>query len=557
MRKRLAVTLIFVLSALCGCAKTPEQAVVREKGDHGIEGYQEETEVQGEPAGETETGGADVDGLNGAEPAGDSGDADSASGTGGEDFTDGSDGDVQQATGGTDMPASSETNVLAQKLQAPEVYQASVSSEDGAFSLNCDAKVFIPDVEKVPVYRVTQKEFSQEFIDRATNAFFGDAPVYDADYLYGETRAEIEERLNKLKSYMAAGIPKDYYASLGFTDEFSEEEAYELLQAEIDSMEEKYQEAPETIEKVEARPALEDDGNGSASFFGYVENGDENYTYYLKRYSGTPMEITVRRLCPEISKGAVVQFSPVPGRDSDDAETDGEPTRGEMEAEAGITQDEAAQKAEEYLEALDLAQDFSCGEVELVRGLYNEFTSNSMQTAGYGWQVNCTRDVDGFPITNDLGVGGGLESMESTIEPWCYEHVSFVIGKEGLLQAEIINLYEVGERRMENVKLLPFSEIAGIFEQMMQIKNADMSARHQNWIKYDIARAALGYVRIYDPTVDSRTGTLVPAWDFFGSSDVEIHYDGETSVAHISDVGHSVLTINAADGTVIDRSLGY
>ncbi len=569
--------------AMCGCAKTPEQAVVREKSDRGIEGYQEATGDDTEDVTAADHGAAG----NGDDAAGNAGgvaDGTDNGSTTDKDMTDDDsttdknaandsssitdvDNDAQSdadtgapAMVGLGMTEGNGENALAQKLQAPQIYKASVSSEDDAFSLVCDAWIDVPDVKKVPIYQVTQKEFSQELIDRVTAAFFGDAPVYDSDYLYGRTKQEIEADLNERKSYLASGKVLDYFTSIGFAPGLSEEEAYEILQGEIDGLEQSYQDAPDTLEKTPVSPALAADGDGSGHFSGYVETPDGSYLYRLKQYTSVPMEIVVQRIYPELDKKLIgsVRYYPVSeeeASDTDDAFADGNKTREEMEAETGITKADALQKADGYMEALGLADEFSCKNVQLARGTYNDFSSSDIQTVGYEWQLDYTRDIDGFPVTYEECLGGGLESMESTIEPWCYERICFIIGEDGLLQAEITNLYDVGERRMENVQMLPFPEIADIFEQMMRIQSAGNT--YQNWVKYQVSSVTLGYMRIYDPNVDSHTGTLVPVWDFFGSTEAEAVYDGGTSVYRIPDNRISLLTVNAADGTNIDRSLGY
>ena len=63
--------------------------------------------------------------------------------------------------------------------------------------------------------------------------------------------------------------------------------------------------------------------------------------------------------------------------------------------------------------------------------------------------------------------------------------------------------------------------------------------------------------RIYEPSTDPHTGLLVPVWDFFGSRKVEGDYDGN-SYSDITDYpSWSFLSINAVDGSIIDRDLGY
>ena len=93
-----------------------------------------------------------------------------------------------------------------------------------------------------------------------------------------------------------------------------------------------------------------------------------------------------------------------------------------------------------------------------------------------------------------------------------------------------------------------------IFQQMMQIKGSGGEGSSRD---YHVMEIRLGYMRIYDPGADTSTGLLVPVWDFFGYCDLTDTYDGEVYSYTNAERKASFLTINAADGTVIDRSLGY
>ena len=103
------------------------------------------------------------------------------------------------------------------------------------------------------------------------------------------------------------------------------------------------------------------------------------------------------------------------------------------------------------------------------------------------------------------------------------------------------------------MELLSFPEIAGIFEEMSAIHFSDYTS--PNSVKVNISKAELGYMRVYDPGTDSRHGLLVPVWDFFGGFDIKgEEYESKNSGEHSN---QSFLTVNAVDGTVIDRGLGY
>jgi hypothetical protein len=80
-----------------------------------------------------------------------------------------------------------------------------------------------------------------------------------------------------------------------------------------------------------------------------------------------------------------------------------------------------------------------------------------------------------------------------------------------------------------------------------------------------IDRVVLGYARV---KLSGGSGyALVPAWDFFGSDVYRQKYnDGTANDTNIiysleqdgaASYCKSYLTINAIDGSVIDRSLGY
>ncbi len=127
--------------------------------------------------------------------------------------------------------------------------------------------------------------------------------------------------------------------------------------------------------------------------------------------------------------------------------------------------------------------------------------------------------------------------------------MDFYVTKEGIDRLDFTNQYDLGEIRTEYVKLLPFSEVMKIYEKMMQIQNADV-LNYEDSRTYRIDRISFGYTRIYEPSTDSRQGMLVPAWDFFGNFEVPGRETYQAS-------DHSFLTINASDGSIINRSLGY
>lgn len=84
---------------------------------------------------------------------------------------------------------------------------------------------------------------------------------------------------------------------------------------------------------------------------------------------------------------------------------------------------------------------------------------------------------------------------------------------------------------------------------MAAIANASQADDEPMKTKITVDQVVLGYTRISEK--DSfHTGLLVPVWDFIGT--VEVTDGKETGIEK-----KSILTINAIDGSVINRTLGY
>ena len=243
----------------------------------------------------------------------------------------------------------------------------------------------------------------------------------------------------------------------------------------------------------------------------------------------------------------------------DATEGEGLPAREQVEQWAG-DREQAQKQAEQYVADLGLT-DFQIQGSELVmKGRDSGDLRGEQSSIIYedgAWTFYFTRTVDGFPVTYEMNPGAAVEDMDSTIVPWPYETCVVTINREGLCQAQVSNLYEVKEVQVKDAALKSFSEIGTIFEKMIAIKNSDLASAGVKRYDLQVSRVTLGYMRIYDPGTDARSGLLVPVWDFFGKQSQDIEYEGQAYSYENAYPYNSFLTINALDGTVIDRGLGY
>lgn len=520
MKQKKVAALVLSAVFLAGCARTPEQPIVREKNSSS-QAYQEADETEEE---------------------------------------------MQKNTGGEENSAGQEENPLAARLGASDSCQLQNQSEDGNISVTCDAQVEIPPADHVAVIKVKQQPLDEALIDQITEGFFGDCPVYDGVKYFQTTKEEALARLETLRGYQAQGNldPYGYIAQARNAGE-EDPESFYSLQEEIDSWEEIWQNAPDSKEKIQVTPRLGyvPEGMDPAEseyfenyFSGAVEMDGEVYEYTLQSAGSDPLCVKIRRgrdgSFPNTmwTEGAYDLYAEDPNR------LESFPEQKEAEKMAGITSEEAIGQADAIIERLGLGN-FQARTAELELASVSEGQGTQENQVHYvdgGYRVEYTRTVDGFPITHEMNYGGGLESMESTLATWGYEKVSVIVNKEGLQEAEIRNLYQIGETQVQNVEMKDFSEIMEIFQQMLQIQSSGMENCQRD---YQIRDIRLGYMRIYDPGADASSGMLVPVWDFFGYCNVKAMDNGE-EVSYVNALKNSsFLTINAVDGTVIDRSLGY
>ena len=172
-----------------------------------------------------------------------------------------------------------------------------------------------------------------------------------------------------------------------------------------------------------------------------------------------------------------------------------------------------------------------------------------------GYELQYVRCLNGFPISWTPIRGGAVPEDESYSGAWHYEVITLDYTKDGLVYFYWVSPHTEPVLQVEDTQLMPFDQIVEIFAKMIMVKNSDVQvANEQNGFdtvrNYDITKVKLGLMRI--KAKDSfDEGLLVPVWDFWGRSVWE--WPGGTT-----DFGEEiVLTINAIDGSVIDRELGY
>ena len=162
----------------------------------------------------------------------------------------------------------------------------------------------------------------------------------------------------------------------------------------------------------------------------------------------------------------------------------------------------------------------------------------------YGYRLYYAREVDSTLVTPVHQRGAREVTVYNPVLP--YEFLCVDVGADGVFMIEWEHPISITGLIAEDSELLPFETILDIFGTIapLTIQSSEYEANNALYIN----RAELGYMCLQErgkPT----SYQLVPVWDFFGERTI----GRERYTTH----NWSHLTINAIDGTIIDRELGY
>ncbi len=425
-----------------------------------------------------------------------------------------------------------EKKSIAEMLNVPERMILSVTDAKGEVSANADADIFLPDTDSIPVVRVRGRDFTQEDADRILGYFVGGAAFndrYEAGY-----NAEEEKLMQWIEE-----LPKE-----------TDPDKRELIRRSIDKFKSAGIAVPDKPHEIlPASKVFEQAEQGAAQITGYSKDGENHkylsilnnlaenknlllYTCEQKGYADIGHEANYY---PEASKGNLGKLG----------------FEAAEQMSLALSPEDAESKAAEALLALNISDTElnSCEEVWGGAFLHGGIVE---QQERHAYRLEFVRNVSGALLTyteNNID-RSAVQIEERTGErlapSWPYERVMFIIDDTGIVEFLWESPYEVREQVMENTKLMPFEDIEAIFSRMILVTHAQYDTGVK--LAFNIDRVQLGMMRIQDKNSPA-TGLIVPVWDFFGTMTL----DGQD----LPTERISYLTVNAIDGSIIDRRQGY
>lgn len=462
-------------------------------------------------------------------------------------------------------------------------YETNLEDKSGKIKVTVDADINLPDADSIPIVRVAAKPFSQDTVNTLIELLFDDGPLYTPESISELTKTDIIELLVRLKQKKAEleaqgmepeksdSIENEASAS-GNGSSSNEEVAVpssmnqlaEVIES-IEFFEQMLETAPDENTYAEATGELHaqdisgmseevraeyegklfeiadvgqlNQNGGMSSLF--VVNNERSNSYSIHYVNRRDYEATTGNYYSE------EQWS----------ETAEEAERMETEALTfpAMTEEDAKVIADEFLNEIRLDY-LDCTLVERVVGGSSVYYTGGIRSGNLikAYRLQYVRKVKDVPLTYTNVEGSWDDTDSSNAWMWSYEKMTLIIDDSGIVEMVWEAPYELKETVTETTAMLPFSRIQDIFEKMIIVNNADHS---EYGMELNITGMKLGLARITEQN-NLKSGLLIPVWDFFGTA--TYHYgDGESESHTVIDSGESYLTINAIDGSIVDRGLGY
>ena len=437
-----------------------------------------------------------------------------------------------------------EQRILSTEIPAPldikDKHYSDTLSRDNV-TVNIDAEISIPDVNEYPVYETQQIIFEQEHVDLAIKTFFGDSTIYNYN---SRTKEAVERELiiwkKELSIRKRGETPPD--------DDRPIEVQIEELQSRISKLTQEYENAPESpTGTTDANTTLQEN-----------ERGNELHLFSILP-SGNTSNLSISNTVADSSQpiiGSSDMMFIVDQQGKNKFVTN--PYSGEKLSHIDITYESAYKLAADTLALMGIDN------VVLYADSIANFHDNSMaheihssdkiiETDTQAYYFIFTRSFNGIPVTLVEEKNTGLSSdnvvqiqYDQYLPP---EKIEIAVNDLGVVYFNWRDSKTNIKTLNNNVQLLDFEKILSRFESLIFQKN--FSQENAELI-IDIVEIKLGYFHI--PVKDEKDEyMLIPVWDFIGKSIKNTSWGEEFAKEKL----YSFVTINAVDGTNIDRTLGY
>lgn len=415
----------------------------------------------------------------------------------------------------------------------PEKFTGDWTGQEGKLTIHADAQVVAELGTALPTATVEPREFTQEDVDNLLKVLLKGEPLYS----HVQTKQELQGHL-------------DYINSPDWTSDPGKPSDPASLEARRKELNAWY--TAEIAKAPEEKPILH----------GFSDSDDPKWIGGTATVDGIKWEVSIRNDIDGGWTAAYIERTDYKYRDYSiqlpDASKEESIARGNALMQALGLQDFVLTDAQQW--SVELPGDNG------IWRLYYAPTVNGFPIAGARQDITQTHDGTVYQDYQYWDYACKDSENPDTVS-WYLENILLDVGKDGVLRFAWMAPSTQPVVRQAESTLLPFEEIASIADTMLPevivgpketpLTQLDQYNGFDTRMDVDITKVSLSLMRIRDK--GSLQGTIVPVWDFWGTSD---WYDAEPNAYGYQEKGMNydfqpMLTLNAVDGTVVDRQLGY
>ena len=439
-----------------------------------------------------------------------------------------------------------DNSALLAALEVPERFTGGWTGVNDFVHVTADAEIILPNADKIPTGSIGRRDFTQEDADDLMRVLLKGNTLYEE---LGMTKQQALERLEQLQAMQRGEIPVDL------------DGGYEALPGAIERCAEYARTAPDGDERVPAETSFVSKSENLEEIYGWTELNGKKVHFFIQNCAGFLDHAAVFvDGYGDVNFSSAVAISLVQDELPEPLTVD-------------VPMEDAIQQGDALMEELGF-EHVVCDDaypVLFTRSMPTAVSIDETDDAPFeenwksyilamGYELQYVRCVNGFPISWTPIRGGAVPENESYSGTWHYEVITLDYTKDGLVYFYWESPHTEPVLQVEDTQLMPFDQIADIFAKMIMVKNSDVQvANERNGFdtvrNYDITKVKLGLMRI-KAKGSFDEGLLVPVWDFWG----EERWESDSPlVQEVSGEEPSkiILTINAIDGSMIDRELGY
>ena len=399
----------------------------------------------------------------------------------------------------------------------PEHFAGDWTTQEGKLTIHADATVVADQGVVLPTATVTPRQFDQADVDNLLKVFLKGEPLYENV----ATKQELQETLDYINSPEWQSDPD------GPT------QTPEQLEARRKELNAWYE--AEIAKAPEEKPVIH----------GFSDSHDPKSIIGTATVDGIDLSVNIDR---ELGRAEIERKGFALGFYTSD------------ENQEYPDEKDAIAQADALMEELGF-ENMSCDDVQLcsdgILRLYYVPTVNGIRLSSI--RVDFSEINGPFSHYQYWNYSSSEENNPDTVS-WYMENIQIFVGKDGICSFVWQSPSREVAVKEEQSALLPFEEIASIADTMLPIVvigpketslvDLDRINGFDTKMNVEITKVSLTLMRVRDK--GSSLGTIVPVWDFWGTWS---WYNADQQPQDYT--VQPMLTLNAIDGSVINRQFGY